>query len=84
MSALERLKAAQAESARLVDELERSLALRGLWPDVFAHGRASSHIVAGMGAGRRAELRRLVVTDGAGESREFPPERVPEVLRGGF
>ena len=64
-------------------ELERSLAIRSLWPEAFQHGRCSS---CWIGSPQGRDMRgmryalRLRVTDGAGAVREFPQGDVSAVL----
>lgn len=84
MERLEHLKELQKRRAVLMDELERSLALRDLWPEVFAQGAARSVLITTSPGSGKIVAKSLKVTDGAGNSRTFPASEVPEILRGGL
>ena len=56
-------------------ELRLSLALQGLCPGVFEHGKAYTHAEGSKWAGYV-----LVVRDGAGKVKRFPLEKVPICL----
>ncbi len=76
---LKELEALREKQAGLYHELDRSLALKSLWPEVFEHGKAGSQWL-----GRHQDPRALVlrVFNGADprEWRDFPGLEVPEVL----
>jgi hypothetical protein len=83
MKALDELKALNKRRDALMAELDRSLAIRDIWPEAFTHGACSSSWV-GRPTGRdihgiRYDLR-LAIIDGAGHEREFPQSDVPAVL----
>lgn len=86
MNALEQLEKIREMSARrdaLLRKLERSLAIRALWPDAFAFGACKS-TWAGTPTGRTLAgityALRLKITDGIGNTREFAQDDVPAVL----
>lgn len=82
-AAIDNLKQLGARRDKLMGELERSLALQALWPEVFAAGSATScRIGSPLGRATTGGIRyalRLRVS-GAGEVREFPQAEVPAVL----
>ena len=75
-----RLAELEAGRARIMRKLERSLAIRDLWPQAFAHGACTSRLVT-VDGGR---LVCLEITDGAGKLRTFANREIPECLRGEF
>ncbi|MCH7759837.1 hypothetical protein IIA15_00325 [candidate division TA06 bacterium] len=41
---IQKLRKAEEKGAKLLEELERSLAIEELWPDAFKHGSVKSHL----------------------------------------
>lgn len=72
---LKRARELASQRVALIDELDRSLALQALWPEVFAAGRASSTWLSSYG-----NEPVLVVTDGNGEQRRFKDSQVPACI----
>lgn len=65
---MERLKELEKQRAKLIAELDCSLALRELWPDAFDKGRVHSHVEGSM---QKPSTLRLVVKKEDGERREW-------------
>lgn len=86
MNALEQIKNIREMNARrdaLLRELERSLALRALWSDAFAFGKCTSNWIGTPISRTLAGIKyalRLKITNGIGNTREFPQDEVPAVL----
>ena len=76
---LDEIQAKSAERDKLIESLERALAIEELWPRAFDLGKVRSHY-----KGTTYELTNFVITvtssDGSVESREFDPMQVPEAL----
>lgn len=64
----------------LLTELEDSLMLRDLWPEVFAHGPVKVHF-EGNNYGGSTKRMRYVITRPDGERREWPFDELPEPLK---
>jgi len=83
-------------AADLRRELVRAMMITILWPKVFDNGPAKSSWKDTRPPEQRSHYKKLVqgvpfhkghtfvLTDGAGEVREFPFEQVPEILGGGY
>ena len=68
-----------AERGRLFDELEESLSLKTIWPEVFDHGAIKCHIEGFLIAPAKAKL---VIVNGAGETRKILLKDAPRGIRG--
>ena len=86
---LQSLTAKHKQRDELLGDLEKSLELQKLWPEVFEHGGAKSHWY-GLNTPYNHAIRQpthkyhmFVVTDGSGESRTFSFNEVPKILGGG-
>ena len=64
------------ETTRLYSELEHSIALKSLVPDVFKTGKAKSKWVLN----GYNEPQRFIVTNSEGVEFEFMPNEVPDIL----
>lgn len=86
---LEEIDRIKDEQDRLRLELDRSLALQEIWPEVFNKGKARSQWVV-RGGGPLGHARRslkgwddfavMYVYDGEGNKKSFKPSQVPNVL----
>lgn len=91
LASMSKLKELHRRQADLMAEFERGLAVKSLWGEAFDHGacrsgwigapltREASRRLYGRHNGVRYALR-LRVTNGAGESREWPQAEVPTIL----
>ena len=88
----ERLRSLHTEQTKLVEELDKALAIKHLWAAAFDHGNAKSQWIPT--GGRRSHFDRLrnpdvhfgeslLVTNGMGDAKKFPYEDVPNILGGG-
>jgi hypothetical protein len=68
------IKRLRREQIKLTDELEVSLALQELWPEVFNHGSCKVRFEGGRIA------HRMVLVQGNGEEKAFQLEDVPTIL----
>ena len=85
----ESIRTLREKQDALENELDRSLALQGLWPTVFDSGAARSQWVI-TGGGPRGLVRKkleawdnlaiLWVYNGEGRKRSFRPSQVPYIL----
>lgn len=89
-NARRRLSMHEQRRAELAIKLQKSMALKELWMEVFDKGAASSAWVKPSGVPPRVpalrspnEQRIFRVTNGVGESRDYPYALVPEILGGG-
>jgi hypothetical protein len=73
------MRALEAKKAKLLVELERSLCLLSLWPEVFAHGAIKATWRSAPLGNRKYRLT-YRVTDGAGTVKEWPQAEVPALL----
>jgi hypothetical protein len=78
------MRALEAKKAKLLAEMERSLCLLSLWPEVFDHGAIKSTWISAP-LGPRVFKRTVYkltfrVTDGAGTVKEWPQAEVPALL----
>jgi hypothetical protein len=85
LSTLAELRALEAKKAKLMEEMERSLALMQLWPEAFEQGAVKTSWKSKMtGRDRRTGAMvydlSLRITDGAGTVKEFPQSEVSAVL----
>jgi len=87
-----RLRSLQSKGAKLVEELDKTLAIKHLWASAFDHGNAKSQwMPTGVKRSRFDRLRNpglhfgesLLVTNGTGDTKKFPYEDVPNILGGG-
>ena len=92
-----RLNRLVSEQVHLVEQLDKSLALKSLWNEVFDHGGATSRWSGNpkdpdkMRKLKMCKLKRehtddesLIITNGLGDTREFFYEKVPAILGGGY
>ena len=80
--AVARLAELHTRQGLLLEELNRSLALRDLWPEAFKVGKVSTHVVGNNRHGKKTF--RLEITRSDGEVREFNLASVPVILRDGW
>lgn len=73
--AMDRLKQLNRDRDDLYRELDKSLALQGVWFDAFEYGRCKSRIV-----GNPRDSLTFNLTLGNGEERSLPLEEVPVIL----
>ena len=74
----DKLKSLFKEGEKLVGQLDRSLSLQTIWPSVFEHGQAKSHI-------KRTYLKGdFVITRGDGETKSFHIEKTLDSRCSGF
>ncbi len=75
---LARVRDRHKERGKLFDELEESLALTTLWPEVFDHGQISTRIDGVLSSPSKAKI---IITNGVGEVRKIFLKDAPRVLR---
>ena len=78
---IDHIKALSLEKGILMGKLERSLALKTLWPDITFP--AKSAVIGRPYHGNKLSTRNLTfrVTNSVNEKREFPFDSIPENLR---
>jgi len=67
-----------AERGRLFDELEESLSLETIWPEVFDHGSAKCRVDGFLNSPSKAKL---IITNGIGEKRVILLRDAPRAVR---
>jgi hypothetical protein len=88
----ERLRSLHTEQTKLVEELDKALAIKHLWAAAFDHGNAKSQWIPN--AVKRSQFDQLLnpdvhfgesllVTNGMGDAKKFPYDAVPNILGGG-
>lgn len=84
---LKKLETQYAKMSSLQKQLEHSLALEELWPEVFKYGACSSHVVstpvrAALHTGIRDNYSSVfVLKDGRGETRKYSFDNIPSILK---
>jgi len=74
---MKKIKTLEEESGRLVVELERSLLIRGLWPEAFSRGSVTSNVT---GNPHHPHILTFTITQPGGGSRSYDLAAVPVEL----
>lgn len=75
---MQKIKELHKKKGDLFDQLERSLAMKKIWPEVFDHGRIKSHVDGSLNYPKEMKL---VIVNGAGEERKILLKDAPRVIR---
>lgn len=73
-----RIRDLHEKRGKLFDELEESLALRTIWPEVFDHGQVKCRIDGFLIAPAKAKL---IIENGIGETRKLLLKDAPRGIR---
>ena len=75
---MKKVRALHDKKSKLFDELEQSLAIQQIWPEVFNHGSVKCRVDGFLNAHSKAKL---IITNGAGEERTILLKDAPRAVR---